>query len=119
MDYWRRTRKKWERMPEELWAEATSLAKEIGINPVRSIFDLDYKEIKNRAADSESNRSETSKIGFIELKSELQEAGETSGTRVGVEVEIRDPGGMRMSVRFPKGSEPDLVQIIEAFRRKH
>jgi hypothetical protein len=118
MDYWRKTRKKWERMPEELWAEATSLAKEIGVNPVRSIFDLDYQALKNRTAGNESNRSEISKSGFIELKSQFHEP-EISGTRVGVEVEISGPDGMRMNVRFLKGSEPDLVQLIEAFRRKH
>jgi hypothetical protein len=116
MDCWRRSRKKGERMPEGLWEEATSLAKEIGINPVRSLFDLNHKTLKNRVASSESEkRAELAGSGFVELKNQIFERPGACGA----EIEVSDPSGMRMCVRLPQGSELNLAQLLEAFRRRH
>ncbi len=59
-DAWRSTGRKGRRIPEELWASATRLAREFGINRVARTLGLDYVSVKRRLVSSDLSQAKTS-----------------------------------------------------------
>ncbi len=59
-DAWRSTGRKGRRIPEELWAAATGLAQEYGVNRVARTLGLDYVSVKRRLDSSNSPQAKTS-----------------------------------------------------------
>lgn len=110
---WLRSRKKRERIPEEIWNEAVPLAKKIGINPARAIFGLRYESLKNKVLGNRLSRNpQTASNGFIEV-SPL--CGSINSPKL--EIEISDSSGMRMCIRSPLDSGLNLTPLVEAFKR--
>ena len=109
---WLRSRKKRERIPEEIWNEAVLLAKKIGISPARAIFGLRYESLKNRVLGNQLVRNSQASNGFIEI-SPL--CGSINSPKL--EIEISDSSGMRMCIRSPLDSGLNLTPLVEAFKR--
>ena len=59
-DAWRSTGRKGRRIPEELWASATGLAREFGVNRVARTLGLDYVSVKRRLVSSNLSQTKTS-----------------------------------------------------------
>ena len=57
---WRSTGRKGRRIPEELWASATGLAREFGINRVARTLGLDYVSVKRRLVSSDPPQAKIS-----------------------------------------------------------
>src|SRR5919109_3124474 len=48
VETWRGTRASNEKMPEDLWVEATELARDYGVSPVQGILRIDYRGLERR-----------------------------------------------------------------------
>jgi hypothetical protein len=115
IDDWRSSRKKLHPMPSQLWMEAAALARELGVNPVRSVLGLNYESLKRHLGDegvASRGPSEASMAKFVEL-SGAQVLGSPSAGPV---VELRDASGIRVTVRLAAGSTLEVAELVEAFR---
>ena len=108
---WRRTRPKCRPMPAHLWAEATSLARELGIHRVKVALGLNYESLRERVARNDAVGAEPPSAGFVEV------SGAALLATTGPVVELADGRGMRLTIRLPAASGLDVAQLIEAFGR--
>jgi len=102
-------------MPSQLWMEAAALARELGVNPVRSALGLNYESLKRHLGDggvASRGVSEASIAKFVEL-SGAQVLGSPSAGPV---VELCDASGIRVTVRLAAGSTLEVAELVEAFR---
>src|SRR5271170_4547186 len=83
---WREVRPKRRPMPAELWEEAASLARELGVNRVRPEVGLDYGSLRRRVA-AEAQATEGTK--FLELPSVAPQV-ERAGGACAIEIERPD-----------------------------
>jgi hypothetical protein len=120
VQHWRNTRQKHAAMPEELWTEATALARQLGVNAVRLAARIDYGALKRRV---EAPRAEADApaVGgghtnpcaaakFLDLGA----VGTASATEV--TVEVVDASGARLTIRVPGGGTLDVAGVVSAFR---
>jgi len=115
IDDWRSSREKLHPMPSQLWSEAATLARDLGVNPVRSALGLNYESLKRHLGDGGGvarEASEASTAKFVEL-SGAQVLGLPSAGPV---VEICDASGTRLTVRLAAGSTIEIAEVVEAFR---
>jgi len=115
IDDWRSSRRKLHPMPSQLWMEAAALARELGVNPVRSALGLNYESLKRHLGDggvASRGVSEASIAKFVEL-SGAQVLGSPSAGPV---VELCDASGIRVTVRLAAGSTLEVAELVEAFR---
>jgi len=114
IDDWRSSREKLHPMPAELWREAASLARELGVNPVRSALGLNFESLKRHLEDEAvALGSASGAPKFVEL-SGAQVLG--APTPDGPVVELCDASGARLMVRLAAGSTLDVTGLVEAFR---
>jgi len=111
-------------MPEALWSEAASMARELGVFRVSRALRLNFGTLKRRAG-ARSTREHPSRRGrasvpilptrtdFIEVKG-LAEVGVAGRTHEAV-VEVVGCDGARLSIRL-KCASTDVVALIRAFR---
>jgi len=115
IDDWRSSREKMHPMPSQLWSEAAALARELGVNPVRSALGLNYESLKRHLEDESGvarEADEASTAKFVEL-SGAQVLGLPSSGPV---IEICDASGTRLTVRLAAGSTIEIAEVVEAFR---
>jgi hypothetical protein len=114
IDRWRSSREKLHPMPSPLWSEAAALARELGVNPVRSALGLNYESLKKHTEDEGAEGGRETGIGkFVEL-SGAQVLGLPAAD--GPVVEVSDASGARLTVRLAAGSELDVARLVAAFR---
>ncbi len=93
IENWRQTRKKKTAMPEELWFEATALAREQGVYRISQALSVNYTNLRKRV--ERSDRSGSS--GFLEvdpqqfsapcgIKQTMMELSRADGTRLVVQM---------------------------------
>ena len=67
---WREAGRIGRRIPEELWASATELARQCGVNPISKAIALDYTKLKRRLAKNDRTAKKISPNAsgaFVEL----------------------------------------------------
>ena len=123
IEVWRNTRPRTRSMPEALWNEAVSIARELGVNRVARELGLGFNTLKRRTGSTitgrRSRREATSapllptRTDFVEVKG----LAEVSRTAVGHEtiVEVVACDGARLSIRL-KCASADVAALIHAFR---
>ncbi len=102
-------------MPDELWAEATSLAEQYGISKVSNALKLNSRSLKKRV---ESNQSRGPRetlenpSGFVEL----------SGNALfgplkplGSSLELQRADGSRLIIHFGSADRLDAASVIASF----
>jgi hypothetical protein len=95
---WRETRRHRERMPEQLWAKAVSLAR------------LDYYALKDRLGTPvESAARRERQASFLEFPVSLCAA------TAECTIEMEHPRGSRMRIQVKGGSAPDLPALSRSF----
>jgi len=104
IERWRSTRTKHSAMPETLWSEATALAHDLGVNPVRSVLGISYASLRQRV-EATADQPE-----FVELPA--PSLARATGNTV---LELSDATGARLKVEVPGGSAVDLVRVVAAF----
>jgi len=115
IDHWRSSREKLHPMPPRLWREAAALARELGVNSVRSTLGLNYESLKRHLGNgggAPREASEASMAKFVEL-SGAEVLGSPSAGPV---VELCDASGTRLTVRLAAGSTIGITEVVEAFR---
>lgn len=113
IEHWRTTRARRGRMPEDLWAAAASLARAHGVYGVSRALGLSYETLKTRADASEgcSKGQEAILGGFVRVQGAEMAVG-SSGC--GPTVEVHHPGGVKVVVRLPAGTDLDVGDLAAA-----
>ena len=105
---WRRSRKVGDRIPDQLWSLAVTLAAAHGVSRTASALRLDYYSLRQRVA-ARSGDSGSVAPAFIEL-SPPPLAPSTECV-----VEFENGSGARMRVHLRGGEVPDLVALGRSF----
>ena len=117
IEHWRRSRKKRERMPEELWQEAALLSKTYGIYPVARDLGLHYDRLKQRVLGKKPKPKPATSVksGFIEI-SGIDCFKETEKDIL-TELEVSRTDGSKLRIRQTGYTELKLPDLVEAFLR--
>lgn len=101
-------------MPERIWAEATQLARRLGVWRVNSALGLCYESLRRRV-EEKSTRTRASAPRFVEMR-----AADLAGVarHDGVVMELCATDGTRMTVRLYEGMPVDMPALVAAFRRR-
>lgn len=109
-DQWRKTRKKREAIPDELWSAAVELAEELSVFKVARSLRLNYASLKKRV-----NRlcpkvhPEIEASSFIEIP--VMNAGNVQPYRV----DIQRKDGSQMQIHLSHGEGTQLSALVRAF----
>jgi hypothetical protein len=116
IERWRRTRAKLGPMPGHLWAAAATLARRLGVHPVKSALGLNYAVLRSHVAGGDEVAASASSppARFVEL-SGAQVLGVPAAT--GAVVEVSDAHGAQLTVHLVAGTVLDVARLVEAFRR--
>lgn len=106
---WRRTRSRGERIPEDLWMAAATLARSEGVSPVARALVLDYYRLKERAAVQESPEDADEAPSFVEL------AVDPAGPGCSPEIEIVHKDGARLLIHASSGMGLAVDDLVRAF----
>lgn len=116
--HWRRTRRQFSPMPEELWREAVSLAARYGLGPVARGLGVDYGTLKRRfnqsSPGSTSERQSSPAEEFVEIAlPALSKSPEAMVT-----VELSAPDGSKLTVHLSGSAGPTVLDLAAAFWRR-
>jgi hypothetical protein len=111
---WRASRRRGERIPEELWQAATERARRHGLSATAAILKLSYYDLQRRLLAGGPSRRRLSRAPvFVEVPvTPVPPGGEERGT-----VELVQAGGARLILRFPSASPSDLLPVVQLFLR--
>jgi hypothetical protein len=116
IENWRRTRQGLAWMPEDLWAEAVSLARSEGAYAVARDLKLSYgtlrKRLKRATRPGRPRRSSAPARGFVEVG-----GGELLGalSAGGSVIELMRSDGAKLMVRLSGAEALDMLALSEAF----
>jgi hypothetical protein len=95
-------------MPEDLWKEATRLARAHGVSSISTALRLGYYGLRDRVeARKEPNIAEE-RPAFVEI------GAPASLIPSGCVIEVQSPEGRRMTIRVC-GAGVDLIGLLDAF----
>jgi hypothetical protein len=111
---WRRTRRRGEHIPEDLWELAARLAGKYGVNRTALPLRLDYYDLKRRveAAVRQRVSRKKSKPAFVELVAQ----GQSTPTECMLELENADGAKIRIELRGTNVS--DLAALARSLWRE-
>lgn len=111
---WRATRPRGQRIPDELWQEATELARIHGLNPTVAALKLNYYDLQRRLQSGRAlRRGRPHGPVFVEVASvPMAPGGDERGT-----VEVVQAGGARLILRFSAAGPAELLPVVELFLR--
>lgn len=117
LEAWRKARKSGSRMPADLWAEIAALGRRLGVNRICKTLGLSYSDLKKHVGDDQSlcRLSESVKPTFVELDGGCFLGGQQTGPMV----ELFNPDGARMVLKFPDGSPVNFLSLVDCFLRPH
>ena len=117
IERWRLTRPRCRGMPAQLWDEAASLARQLGVHPVKRVLGLNYESLRKRVQAQEAESSRTPAGGeFVEL-SGVQLLRPVPAGAAGPVIEIASATGLRVTVRLADGQAVDVPGLIETVQR--
>ena len=113
VERWRATRARRGRMPEDLWTSAASLARTHGVYGISRALKLSYETLKTRVDAGDGGRKGQDALlgGFVRVKGAEVAVG-SSGN--GPTVEVHHPGGVKVVIRLPLGTELDVGGLAAA-----
>jgi hypothetical protein len=112
---WRASRRRGERIPEELWQAAAECARRDGLSATAARLKLSYYDLKRRLeAGGTARRSGVARGPvFVEVPvTPVSASGEDRAT-----VELVQVGGARLILRLPSASPHDLLPVVQLFLR--
>ena len=115
---WRTTRQYRCRIPDQLWAAATTLSSSYPLSKISTTLRLNYSDLKKRVDEfSFPHRPEsTEEISFVELP--IRAAETTRPTQRGPHpctLELEKPSGERLSCTFYASFPEELVPLLKTF----
>jgi len=115
IEQWRSSKKKGERVPQQLWSEALGLVDTYGISRISRTLRLSYTEFDKRRGIIEAGqrRQEPGEdTAFVEIdRALLDQAPRPDATTVWMELER--PDGLRLRIRPTHGV--DMLALVERF----
>lgn len=113
---WRGTRLKLGPMPEQLWAEAIGLAKELGAGPVSRKLDLNYGALSRRADPTKVRRPKErgKKTALSEFVEVTQGAPVATSPTPNTVIELMSASGNRLTVRLSQ--TVDVSVLLNQFQ---
>ena len=112
LNRWRSTRGRGQRIPEELWKAATTLARVHGLCPTSTALKLNYYDLQRRLGGPRRKSKSASELPtFVELPT-VPSAKPDPGT-----VELIRSNGSRLTLRLPNPKSRDLLPLVHAFLR--
>jgi hypothetical protein len=136
IEEWRTNRTKRTAMPSGIWSSAVELAGRYNVYRISRALRLNYEALKRRLSESiqnagalsTSDSKPVSRCEFVELSgvgmmptSSGQGAaasGGDDGSGFGLEMEMCDVSGSRMTVRMSEGYQVDLQNMVSSFWRR-
>lgn len=135
IESWRENRRKRGAVPSSIWFAASRLAKRYGVYRISQALRLNYGALKRRVSESaaegtkktQSNLVTGGRCDFIELKDvasngvSIENAvseeinSRSSGVTCGMEIEVSDSSGSRMTVRVMEHGGVDITKVISTF----
>ena len=111
---WRATRKRGQRIPEDLWKAAVDLARVHGLNPTAAALKLSYYDLQRRLLGRRRPRRRPLTPGaFVEVTPPAPPPGlGERGT-----LELVQTSGARLTLRLPNACAKDLVPLVHLFLR--
>jgi hypothetical protein len=114
IERWRGGRKRRSPMPTGLWAEASALARDLGVHRVKTALGLNYESLKRRVGEAPTGESASGSSGaFVELS-----GAQLLGPASAPVVEVSDGDGSHLRVQLGTGRDLDVVGLVEAFVRR-
>ncbi len=114
MRAWRATRRRGQRIPEELWKAATDLGHVHGLGPTASALNLNFYDLQSRLqAGCGQGKGFDSQPTFVELPAP---AFMTPLTDPGT-LELVGSSGSRLTLRWPHCKPKELLPLVHAFLR--
>lgn len=111
IEQWRQTRKKQTAMPEDIWQEATALARVHGVYRVSQALTVSYDGLRKRIDQTKRpGRHQTSAPGFVEVDGR-QFSGPYEMKQTMVELSRAD--GTRMVVQMSGSDSIDVLGLAE------
>jgi len=109
-DRWRKRHRPRQRLPQELWRQAATLARQYGLNPTARALGLNYHFLKRHLAKTTPPEGIPTQAApdFIEL---LPGAVECT-------IEWTDSGGVTVRMHLQGASLPELASLIHVFRSR-
>jgi len=115
VEHWRGTRKKGERIPQQLWNEALALVGTYGVSRVSRTLRLSYAELDKRHRIVEAGQCRQASgddTAFVEIdRGLIEQAPGPEATAAWMELER--PDGLRLRIR-PTHSV-DILTLVERF----
>lgn len=115
LDAWRQSRAPGQRIPNELWNEATVLARSHGLSPTCTALKLNYYDLQRRMGKPRTPKprhpSDPAPT-FIQVPPPEAAASNDCGT-----LELTHPLGARLTYKMPRAKARDLLLWMHAFLR--
>lgn len=108
---WRKTRRRGERMPERLWAEARDLARRHTAGSIARVARIDYYALKKRVESSVVAPAAKQKGQPVFLEVPVS----VGDHPVECVIEMEHPGGGRMRIHSTGAMMPDLTALTRSF----
>ena len=99
------------RLPDELWASATELAKQHGLYTVAHALQLDYVGLKKRMTISVRRRHKPARPKFVEL------IAPTPPQLDECIIEFESIRGGKMRIQWRAAAPPDWMGLLRAWRQ--
>jgi hypothetical protein len=125
IEHWRKTRAKRTRMPENLWTLATALGRAHGVYRISQDLGISYDCLRVRVEQSgdgvasRGERPQARKAAGKQPKFVELQAMPTPVAAIGSDgtlVEVEDPAGSKLTIRFGDTSPVDVSSVLAAFR---
>ena len=110
---WRRGRKRGERIPAALWAEAVELAGRYGVNRTAAALRLDYYHLKKRVKEKTSSLAEPRQSGADVRFEELPAS--PFAPPLECVIQFENTGGARLRIEWRGNTAPDVVALGRDF----
>ena len=108
IEQWRRTRTNSRgRIPAPIWAAAAELARTYGVSMVSQELRLNHQRLKSRVG----SKTKLPTATFVELKP----AQVSAAAPVGIEIEMANSTGEKMTIRVSGNSTYDVAGVVSAF----
>jgi hypothetical protein len=111
LNHWRLNRRRGQRIPEELWEAAASLAGVHGLCPTAAALKLNYYDLQRRLGPSRKAKAAYPPPTLIAMPG-LLPAQPDPGT-----VEVVHANGSRLLLRLSNPRSRDLLPLVAAFLR--
>ena len=114
LNAWRATRRRGQRLPEELWRGAADLARVHGLSPTCAALRLNYYDLQRRLSGRRVQRKRRlAPPPFIELAPPALPSGlGEHGT-----LELIQASGARLTLRLPNATPRDLMPLVHLILR--